>query len=47
VAFAKDSLAEELTRRGVEFEAFDTLHDVVSRLQVLLDEGGCSGRVSA
>ncbi len=47
VAFAKDSLAEELTRREVEFEAFDTLHDVVSRLQILLDEGGRSGRASA
>jgi 2,3-diketo-5-methylthio-1-phosphopentane phosphatase len=40
VAFAKDSLAQELARRGVAYEAFDTLHDVVPRLQRLLDEGG-------
>ena len=40
VAFAKDSLAQELARRGVAYEAFDTLHDVVPRLERLLDEGG-------
>jgi 2-hydroxy-3-keto-5-methylthiopentenyl-1-phosphate phosphatase len=36
VAFAKDSLAQELRRRGVAFEPFETLHDVIARLEVLL-----------
>jgi 2-hydroxy-3-keto-5-methylthiopentenyl-1-phosphate phosphatase len=33
VAFAKDSLAEELTRRGEAFEAYATLRDVIPRLE--------------
>jgi alpha-galactosidase len=33
VVFAKDSLAEELARQGVSFEPFETLHDVVERLE--------------
>jgi 2-hydroxy-3-keto-5-methylthiopentenyl-1-phosphate phosphatase len=37
VAFAKGSLAEELRRRGVPFEPFDTLRDVIPGLQRLLD----------
>jgi alpha-galactosidase len=36
VAFAKDSLAEELERRGVGFEPFRTLHDVIPALARLL-----------
>lgn len=35
LAFAKDTLAEELTQRGVKFYAFKTLHDVI---RVLEDE---------
>jgi alpha-galactosidase len=35
VVFAKDSLAEELTARGVAFEPFHTLHDVVAGLERL------------
>jgi 2,3-diketo-5-methylthio-1-phosphopentane phosphatase len=37
VAFAKDSLATELERRGLAFERFDTLLDVIPRLERLLD----------
>jgi 2,3-diketo-5-methylthio-1-phosphopentane phosphatase len=37
LAFAKDSLATELERRGVAFERFDTLFDVIPRLERLLD----------
>lgn len=35
VVFAKDSLAEELARRGVGFRPFETLHDVISGLEAL------------
>jgi alpha-galactosidase len=35
VAFAKDSLAEELARLGERFEPFETLHDVVAGLERL------------
>ncbi len=35
LAFAKDSLAEELAHRGERFEPFDTLHDVVAGLEAL------------
>jgi 2,3-diketo-5-methylthio-1-phosphopentane phosphatase len=35
VAFAKDTLAEELTRRGLRFEPFGSLHDVVAGLERL------------
>ena len=35
VTFAKDSLAEELAARGLRFEAFRTLHDVIARLELL------------
>lgn len=35
VAFAKDSLAEELAAQGVAFERFSTLHDVVAGLERL------------
>jgi 2,3-diketo-5-methylthio-1-phosphopentane phosphatase len=38
VAFAKDSLAVELTRRGVAFRPFETLHDVIPALEDLLAE---------
>ena len=38
VAFAKDSLAEELARRGHAFEPFETLHDVIPGLEALLAE---------
>ena len=34
-AFAKDSLAEELAKRGVAFVRFTTLHDVVRELAAL------------
>jgi len=45
LAFAKDSLALELTQRGVSFESFETLHDVIPVLEGLLAEGiaPCSG----
>jgi len=43
VAFAKDSLAEELTSRGVGFEPFATLLDVVPVLQ-RLESGETVGR---
>jgi alpha-galactosidase len=33
IVFAKDSLAEELAKQGVEFESFETLNDVVAGLQ--------------
>ena len=33
VTFAKDSLADELTRRREPFEAFETLRDVIPRLE--------------
>ncbi len=36
VAFAKDSLAAELERRGVGYESFETLHDVIPLLGRLL-----------
>jgi 2,3-diketo-5-methylthio-1-phosphopentane phosphatase len=35
VAFAKDSLADELLRRGEPFERFETLHDVIPHLEAL------------
>lgn len=35
VVFAKDSLAEELGDRGVGYEPFETLHDVVAGLTLL------------
>ncbi len=36
VAFAKESLAEELERLGVGYEPFETLHDVIPALERLL-----------
>ncbi len=39
-AFAKDSLAKELGERGVPFQRFDTLLDVIPRLESLLAEVG-------
>jgi alpha-galactosidase len=36
LAFAKDSLAEELSRRGAAFEPFETLRDVPPRLERLV-----------
>jgi 2-hydroxy-3-keto-5-methylthiopentenyl-1-phosphate phosphatase len=33
VVFAKDSLAEELARRGIPFESFETLLDVLPGLE--------------
>ena len=36
VAFAKDSLAPELERRGAPFEPFETLLDVIPVLEGLL-----------
>jgi alpha-galactosidase len=36
LVFAKDTLAEELASRGVPFEPFETLHDVVARLTAWL-----------
>jgi len=36
VCFAKDSLADEMQSRGVGFERFETLHDVIPALQRLL-----------
>jgi 2,3-diketo-5-methylthio-1-phosphopentane phosphatase len=36
VVFAKDSLALVLTKRGVHYEPYDTLHDVIARLEKLL-----------
>jgi 2-hydroxy-3-keto-5-methylthiopentenyl-1-phosphate phosphatase len=36
VVFAKDSLAEELDRRGLSYEPFETLHDVIPELRRLL-----------
>jgi alpha-galactosidase len=33
IVFAKDSLADELAKQGVAFEPFETLHDVVARLE--------------
>ena len=36
VVFAKDSLADELAKQGVAFEAFETLHDVVAELERFL-----------
>jgi 2-hydroxy-3-keto-5-methylthiopentenyl-1-phosphate phosphatase len=38
--FAKDTLAEELEARGIPFEPFETLHDVVARLTAWLAAGG-------
>ena len=37
VAFAKDSLAEELRRRGARYEPFETLHEVVRSLERIWD----------
>jgi 2,3-diketo-5-methylthio-1-phosphopentane phosphatase len=37
LAFAKDSLAIELERRGVSYERFSTLHDVIPVLDKILD----------
>ena len=39
VVFAKDTLAEELDARGIAYERFTTLHDVVARLAARLGEG--------
>jgi alpha-galactosidase len=36
LAFAKDTLAPELERRGEPFEPFETLHDVIPRLEARL-----------
>ncbi|MBM4382169.1 MAG: alpha-galactosidase [Deltaproteobacteria bacterium] len=36
LVFAKDSLAEELTKQGVAFEPFETLHDVIASLERLV-----------
>jgi alpha-galactosidase len=36
VVFAKDTLAEELTRQGVGYEPFESLHEVVEGLERLL-----------
>jgi 2-hydroxy-3-keto-5-methylthiopentenyl-1-phosphate phosphatase len=36
LVFAKDSLAEELAARGMDYEPFETLHDVVDRLTARL-----------
>ena len=36
VAFAKDSLASELTARGVPYRPFATLLDVIPQLEQLL-----------
>lgn len=40
VAFAKDSLASELERRGEPFEPFATLHDVIAGLEGLWADTG-------
>jgi 2-hydroxy-3-keto-5-methylthiopentenyl-1-phosphate phosphatase len=32
IVFAKDTLAEELAARGIAVEPFETLHDVVAKL---------------
>jgi 2-hydroxy-3-keto-5-methylthiopentenyl-1-phosphate phosphatase len=37
--FAKDSLADVLAERGIPFERFVTLHDVVARLEAWLAAG--------
>jgi 2-hydroxy-3-keto-5-methylthiopentenyl-1-phosphate phosphatase len=37
LAFAKDSLAQELERRGAHFESFETLRDVIPRLERALE----------
>jgi alpha-galactosidase len=42
-AFAKDSLAPELERRGVPFAAFETLHDVIAGLERLRASATASG----
>ena len=47
VTFAKDSLAEELGERGVAFERFTTLHDVLPTLQRLLRESEAAGANAA
>jgi 2-hydroxy-3-keto-5-methylthiopentenyl-1-phosphate phosphatase len=39
VVFAKDSLAQELTRRGVEYRPFETLLDVLPELEALRASG--------
>jgi alpha-galactosidase len=44
VAFAKDSLADELVRRGEPFEAFTTLRDVIPALERLLRAAGAGRR---
>jgi 2-hydroxy-3-keto-5-methylthiopentenyl-1-phosphate phosphatase len=38
VVFAKDSLAAELDRRGVRYEVFETLYDVVAGLERLWND---------
>ena len=38
LVFAKDALATELAGRGVAFERFETLHDVIPVLERVLDE---------
>ncbi len=44
VVFAKDTLAEELAGRGIRFEDFSTLHDVIAGLERLVErmQGGGS-----
>jgi 2,3-diketo-5-methylthio-1-phosphopentane phosphatase len=44
VAFAKDSLAEELTRRSTAYESFDTLRDVIPPLERLLAAAGAASK---
>jgi alpha-galactosidase len=39
IVFAKDTLADELDARGIGYERFETLHDVVARLTARLAEG--------
>jgi len=39
IVFAKDTLADELDARGIGYERFTTLHDVVARLSARLAEG--------
>jgi alpha-galactosidase len=42
-AFAKDSLAPELERRGVAYAPFETLHDVIAGLEALRAGATASG----
>ena len=43
LAFAKDSLALELSERGVYFEPFETLHDVIPALEARIEGGAAPG----